>query len=87
LEVVALELLIGGGRKPKLAQDNAGLIAGAAALNGLASPKMATDICNAVNAQQNLKICTNTFMRTLKMYGFRVGRYFTSENWKQRSRE
>jgi hypothetical protein len=29
---------------------------------------MATDICNAVNAQHKLKICTHTFRRSLKMY-------------------
>jgi hypothetical protein len=57
----------GGGRKPKLAEDNAGLIAGVAALNGSASPKMATKICNAANPPE-LRICRNTFMRTIKAY-------------------
>jgi hypothetical protein len=57
----------GGGRKPKLEKDNAGLIAGVAALNGSASPKMATEICNAVNPPE-LKVCRNTFMRTIEAY-------------------
>ena len=39
----------GAGWKCKLEPDNPGLIAGAAALNGSTSPKMATEICNAVN--------------------------------------
>jgi hypothetical protein len=57
----------GGGRKPKLAEDNAGLIAGVAALNGSASPKMATEICNAQNPPE-LRVCRNTFMNTIKIY-------------------
>ena len=36
----------GAGRKMRLDRDNPGLIAGAAALNGSTSPKMATEICN-----------------------------------------
>jgi hypothetical protein len=59
----------GGGRKPKLEKDNAGIIAGVAALNGSASPKMATEICNAVNPPE-LKICRNTFMRTIEAYEY-----------------
>ena len=39
----------GAGWKFKLDPDNPGLIAGASALNGSTSPKMATEICNAVN--------------------------------------
>ena len=62
----------GGGCKHKLPEDNEGLIAGAAALNGSASPSMATEICNAVNKatypDQDLKICCNTFMQTLIAY-------------------
>ena len=57
----------GGGRKPKLAEDNAGLIAGVAALNGSASPRMATQICNAENPPE-LRVCRNTFMNTIKIY-------------------
>jgi hypothetical protein len=56
----------------KLAEDNEGLIAGAAALNGSASPMMATEICNAASEttypDKDLKICRNTFMKTLKAY-------------------
>ena len=62
----------GGGCKHKLPEDNEGLIAGAAALNGSASPSMATEICNAVNKatypDQDLKICHNTFMLMLCAY-------------------
>ena len=62
----------GGGHKHKLAEDNEGLIAGAAALNESISPTMATEICNAVNEttypNKDLKICRNTFMATLKAY-------------------
>lgn len=43
----------GAGRKPKLARDTAGLIAGAAALNESASPKMATELCNATKTPQS----------------------------------
>ena len=60
------------GRKHKLAEDNEGLIAGAAALNGCISPKMATEICNAVNEttypDKDLKICRNTLLNTIKAY-------------------
>jgi hypothetical protein len=52
-----------------------GLVADAAALNGSASPNMATEICNAVNQlkfpndfETKYKICHNTFMLTLAMY-------------------
>jgi hypothetical protein len=65
----------GAGRKHKLSHNNAGLIAGAAALNGLASPYMATKICNAVNKtnfpdefEAHYKICRNTLMSTLQAY-------------------
>jgi hypothetical protein len=65
----------GAGRKHKLDCDNAGLIAGVAALNGSASPNMATEICNAVNQanfpneyETDYKICRNTFMSTLEAY-------------------
>jgi hypothetical protein len=64
----------GAGRKLKLSRDNAGLIAGAAALNGSASPKMATEICNATNQinfpneYENYRVCRNTFMSTLRAY-------------------
>ena len=65
----------GAGRKCKLEADNPGLIAGAAALNGSTSPKMATEICNAVNQlkfpeefEEKYKICRNTFMATLSTY-------------------
>jgi hypothetical protein len=51
------------------------LIAGAAALNGSASPKMVTEICNAVNKaafpenfESSYKVCRNTFMSTLQAY-------------------
>jgi hypothetical protein len=60
---------VGAGRKAKLGHDNVGLIAGAAALNGSASPSMARDICNATNAQDGhpeLKVSKNTFMQTIK---------------------
>jgi hypothetical protein len=39
----------GAGSKHKLDHNNAGLIAGAAALNGFTLPNMTTEICNAVN--------------------------------------
>ena len=65
----------GAGQKCKLEPDNPGLIAGAAALNGSTSPKMATEICNAVNQikfpekfEEKYKICRNTFMNTLETY-------------------
>jgi hypothetical protein len=65
----------GSGRKLKLCRDNVGLVAGAAALNGSASPNMATEICNAVNQlkfpnefETEYKICRNTFMSTLAAY-------------------
>lgn len=65
----------GAGRKHKLSHNNAGLIAGAAALNGSASPYMATEICNAVNKtnfpdeyEAQYKICRNTLMSTLQAY-------------------
>ena len=65
----------GAGWKCKLEPDNPGLITGAAALNGSTSPKMATEICNAVNqikfpekVEEKYKICRNTFMNTLATY-------------------
>jgi hypothetical protein len=65
----------GAGRKHRLDADNEGLIAGAAVLNGLASPMLATEICNAVNKasfavnfESDYKVCRNTFMSTLKAY-------------------
>jgi hypothetical protein len=65
----------GAGRKHRLDADNEGLIAGAAALNGSASPKMATEICNAVNKaafpelfETDYKVCRNTFMSMLKAH-------------------
>jgi len=65
----------GAGRKHKLDRNNAGLIAGAAALNGSTSPNMATEICNAVNElnfpdklKTDYSVCRNTFMATLKAY-------------------
>jgi hypothetical protein len=58
----------GGGHNPKLAEDNAGLVAGVAALNGSTSPKMTTEICNAANPPE-LRVCQNTFMNnTIKLY-------------------
>jgi hypothetical protein len=62
---------VGAGRKAKLGPGNVGLIAGAAALNGGASPGMATMICNAANAQDGhpeLKVSRKTLIRTLKAY-------------------
>ena len=54
----------GAGWKFKLDPDNPGLIMGAAALNGSTSPKMVTEICNAVNQlkfpeefEEKYKIC------------------------------
>ena len=65
----------GAGRKHKLDRNNAGLIAGAATLNGSASPSMATEICNAVNElnfpnefKNDYAVCRNTFMSTLEAY-------------------
>jgi hypothetical protein len=65
----------GAGRKHKLSRDNDGHIAGVAALNGSASPYMATEICNAVNKtnfpneyKASYRICHNTFMSTLRAY-------------------
>ena len=62
----------GGGCRHKLPEDNEGMIAGAAALNGSASPSMATEILSTVNKatypDQNLKICCNTFMWMLRAY-------------------
>lgn len=59
----------------RLDRDNPGLIAGAAALNGSTSPKMATEICNAVNKlkfpdkfEAEYSVCRNTFMSTLNAY-------------------
>ena len=65
----------GAGRKHRLDAENEGLIAGAAALNGSALPKMATEICNAVNKaafpekfESDYKVCRNTLMSTLKAH-------------------
>jgi hypothetical protein len=65
----------GADHKHRLARNNEGLIAGAPALNGLVSPKMATDICNTVNKkafpeefEAKYKISRNTLMSTLKFY-------------------
>jgi hypothetical protein len=65
----------GAGQKPRRDHDNPGLIAGAAALNGSTSSKMATEICNAVNKlkfpnkfEAEYNVCRNTFMSTLKAH-------------------
>jgi hypothetical protein len=55
------------GRKPKLAEDNPGLIADVAVLNGPASPKMAAEICNTANPSE-LKACQNTLTQTIQAY-------------------
>ena len=59
----------GCGRKHKLAEDNEGLIAGAAALNGSTSPKMATEICNAIN-KTTYPTKTSGHATTLLLTGF-----------------
>jgi len=63
----------GAGRPRKLKSDNEGLIAAAAALNNGTPPSLAVYICNSVNKrtypseyEDNLKICRNTLMATLK---------------------
>jgi hypothetical protein len=65
----------GAGRKLKLSRDNRGLIAAAAALNGSASPSMATEICNATNKldfpddfETQYRVCRNTLISTLKKH-------------------
>jgi hypothetical protein len=52
-----------------------GLIAGAAALNGSASPSMATEICNAMNQinfhddfEMHYRVCQNMFISALQAY-------------------
>jgi hypothetical protein len=63
----------GRGIERKLDRKNEGLIAGAAALNNLVSPTMATYICNEVNRKKypndhDKQVCRNTLLDTLKSY-------------------